>query len=437
MSSGKQRCTAGWSVALVLPGVFAAACVLTLPGGALGGDVGGDPGMLVDPNAVPLPAPAVAPAPKRPRMTPAPSPVPRPPVPAASQPAASQPAFTGPPPVVKVDEPTVDFGKLISPETINATLKLKNVGEGTLTIESVQPTCGCTVMSNWAKTVPPGGTWETTATVRLTGYSGRVSKPVIVHTNDPKMREIRYTITGEVQARFAFEPSRTFQFQRCPRDKATSTTIKIKNQLEKPVALKAASSDNKLFKADVREISPGREYELVVSTVPPVPDGFTQGKILIETDSKEEPRVEVSGFASVPPRLVLTPTMIPVPTPVAADTRRSLYLRNEGDTPVHIKEVKVSNPGILTEVNTMQDGKQYRINVTVPKGLTIPPMGVVITIITDDAAMPQFVAQVRSYAAPQVQVAPPTTRPAPAMPVPSAVRSVPSTQRASLGNQPR
>jgi hypothetical protein len=323
-----------------------------------------------------------------------------------TQPAVEAPVLTGPPPVVKIDEMTYDFGKLIGADAVTHTFKLKNVGEGPLTIESVQPQCGCTTTGVWAKTVPPGGTWELPISLRVAGAEGRLVKTITVRTNDPKLREFRYTITGECRARFAFKPWRQFQFGKCERDAVTTKTVTVTNQMDKPIVIKSATVDSKSFKVELRELKAGQEYEIDVSTVPPLNEGFTQGKVTLETDCKEEPKMEMWVFAQVPPRLALSPTLLNIASPSDQDSKRSLTFRNEGSTPVHVKEVVVSDPAIKSEVSATQDGKLYQIVLTIPKGISIPMTGRTITVVTDDEKMPKFTAQIRGY-----PVRAPTTRP--------------------------
>jgi len=172
-------------------------------------------------------------------------------------------------------------------------------------------------------------------------------------------------------------------------------------------------------------------------TVPPLNEGFTQGKVTIETDCKEQPTVEMFVYAMVPPRLTLNSTVVMVPNPLEEDARRSLTLRNEGETPVHVKQVLVGNPAIQSEVTPTEEGKLYQIWLTVPKGTTIPPTGQTVTILTDDEKMPTFVAQIRSYAA-----RPPTTaaayrRPttAPAVRLPTTRPAVPARSLRPAGAQ--
>lgn len=404
----RRFCEGGLLTGAVALGVIVGLGVTPILAAEPGGS-GGSGSVTVDPNKVPVASPPTTNSPQPNEGIKAPVRQPgmfRLPPPPTTQPT-SQPELTGPPPAVKVDELTYDFGKVMGLDSVAHTFKLKNTGEGTLTIASVQPQCGCTTAGNWAKTVAPGATWELPITLRVAGADGKLVKTITVRTNDPKMREFRYTLTGEVRARFTFKPMRHFQLGRCQRDSVTRSKITITDQLETPIVLKSATVDNKSFTAELREIKPGKEYEIEVATVPPLNEGFTQAKVTVETDCKEEPKFDMWIYAQVPPRLTLSPTVLAVPSPLLQDTKRSLTFRNEGETPVHVKEVTVSDPAVRSEINATEDGKLYQIWLMVPKGTSVPMTGQTITVVTDDAKMPKFTAQLRGYPA-----RPPTTGPA-------------------------
>jgi|GEM_PF-355354 len=401
------------------------------PAGARG-QAPGDEGMLIDPNAVPMgpggmatpPPRVVRPMPRSVGPTTRPSdarPVP-PAGPESLLPPMTQPA--GPLPEVKVDEPVYDFGKLLGVDSVSHTFRMRNVGEGELRIESVRPTCGCTVAGEWAKTCPPGGTWEVPITLRTAGYDGAVSKHIVVMTNDPRQRQVSYTIKGEIRPRFSIKPMRTVNIPGLQKSSVSSAKLTITNQLDKPVKFGTPQVSSPSFKVEMREVKEGREYELQVTTVPPLNDGTNHAQITIETDCEQEPKLTIPIYATVTPRLTLSPLVIPVPSPTIQDARRALMLRNSGEKPVTVKEVQVSVPQVKSEVTVAQEGKLYQIWLTIPKGTEIPSEGIGVTVVTDDAETPTFTAQIRGYKLPNTRPALVAPGPRPAAPAGAAGGSV-------------
>lgn len=57
----------------------------------------------------------------------------------------------------KFESDTFNFGKVIDGETVTTTYTVKNIGEGPLTINAVQPGCGCTTKEYTKEVIPAGG----------------------------------------------------------------------------------------------------------------------------------------------------------------------------------------------------------------------------------------------------------------------------------------
>jgi len=62
---------------------------------------------------------------------------------------------------------------------------VKNLGEDTLIIERVRPTCGCTAAPLKKSNLAPGEITEITSIFRLSGYKGATTKSIKVESNDP------------------------------------------------------------------------------------------------------------------------------------------------------------------------------------------------------------------------------------------------------------
>lgn len=77
--------------------------------------------------------------------------------------------------------------------------KFVNIGNDTLQITGVRPSCGCTA-SNYTKgPIAPGASGEIEATYNPAGRPGPFNKAITVNTNDPDNASITLIIKGEVQ----------------------------------------------------------------------------------------------------------------------------------------------------------------------------------------------------------------------------------------------
>jgi hypothetical protein len=208
-----------------------------------------------------------------------------------------------------------------------------------------------------------------------------------------------FLMEGEIQPRFNMTQSINFGTLR--QDTAVKKTITITSNGDEPAKLTGAKVDLPLLKVDLREIDPGRKYELDVETVPPLNMQSIRGKITLQTDLKEQPEVTAYAYAYVQPRIALMPQMVMVQQPLTQEFRRRLVLKAMEGVKVQIKEAKASNPQIAVTAEAVREGQEYSIWLVMQPGLTLAGTGETITITTDDAQMPTLTASVRSFVAPR------------------------------------
>ena len=105
-----------------------------------------------------------------------------------------------PEPVIKFDDLNYDFGAVKQGENLEHVFKFTNSGEGTLVINSVQPSCGCTgVVMDEKKEFAEGETGEIKITFNTQGRQGVNTKTVSVNTNDPEYPVITLTFKCTVE----------------------------------------------------------------------------------------------------------------------------------------------------------------------------------------------------------------------------------------------
>lgn len=101
---------------------------------------------------------------------------------------------------IEVDKETFDCGTVIEgkKEKIAAVFEIKNTGNIDLKLESVRPSCGCTVVE-YDTIIAPGKTGKIKPEVNLRGFSGKINKSVTVMSNADNNPTLRLNITAEIQ----------------------------------------------------------------------------------------------------------------------------------------------------------------------------------------------------------------------------------------------
>lgn len=90
------------------------------------------------------------------------------------------------------------FGQIEEGQLIEKEFTFKNVGKGDLIIRKIKASCGCTTVEPADRVIKAGQTSSFKASVRTTGFSGRIAKSITVITNDPITPNILVRMTGIV-----------------------------------------------------------------------------------------------------------------------------------------------------------------------------------------------------------------------------------------------
>jgi hypothetical protein len=104
------------------------------------------------------------------------------------------------PPRLAVEPTAFDFGRVRAGRRVDKELVLRNHGGRELQIASIATTCGCTVVSDHAKTVPAGGRTVLRVAFTAPSKAGRTVKSVLVKTNDPERPTVEVKLSAEVVA---------------------------------------------------------------------------------------------------------------------------------------------------------------------------------------------------------------------------------------------
>jgi hypothetical protein len=100
-------------------------------------------------------------------------------------------------PVMQIDTPTVDLGKIMQGDTIMHVYHFKNTGNMPLVVSNVNASCGCTTPSYSTAPVAPGERGFITVKFNSKGKEGKLNKTVTAYAN-PKPAENTVSFKIEV-----------------------------------------------------------------------------------------------------------------------------------------------------------------------------------------------------------------------------------------------
>jgi len=322
-------------------------------------------------------------------------------------------------PKLQFETPVYDFGKAKSGELVKHIFVFTNIGAATLDITAVRPGCGCTTTGEWTRKVEPGKTGSIPIQVNTANFNGPVTKVVSVDSNDKTQTPFTLQIKGTIWKPIDVNPQ--FAVLNIPADapSGASTIVRIVNNTDEPITLSAPESNNRSFVAEIKATQPGKEFQLTISALPPLPPGNTQGQITIKTSSTNAPVLTVTAWANVQPAITIGPTQIALPPgPLATKSIPSIRIENHGTNALQLTDAAVNAKDVDVQITESQPGRLYTATLTFPQGFEIAQgQQVEFTVKSNHPQYPVLKIPVTQMARPaQPPVVP--VKPSAALPIP-------------------
>jgi len=94
-------------------------------------------------------------------------------------------------------EQTKEYGKMTEGQKLEVSFRFKNTGDKPLIIESVRPSCGCTVADPPKEPIAPGGEGEIKGSFNSDGKEGEQHKTLYVtaNTKGGQTHELTFAVT--------------------------------------------------------------------------------------------------------------------------------------------------------------------------------------------------------------------------------------------------
>ncbi|MBU0719132.1 MAG: DUF1573 domain-containing protein, partial [Planctomycetes bacterium] len=168
--------------------------------------------------------------------------------------------------------------------------------------------------------IKPGEHDVVSVTLASRGRSGAVQKGIRVTTNDPDNKQITLTCTGNVISAFSGEAPKA-TFGRIKRDQGPQTkTIRLSAGDAGPIKPEVGTITQEGLTAEIREIDPGKVYDLDVTVGPPWPNGRLIANLDLKTGVAKAPEEKIRIDAQIVPRVQAAPDQFMVVQNASAGT---------------------------------------------------------------------------------------------------------------------
>jgi hypothetical protein len=188
---------------------------------------------------------------------------------------------------IAVDESTFQFGDRQTGEIVEHVFVISNIGDSTLKIEKVLPSCGCTIPDLVKREVPPGEQTELRVRLDLAMARGPQHRSIVVHSNDPTNSNLKLTLAGNAVTQLQLIPS-TLTLQDVPGQPPPNAVVRVMARYGLRLDLLELRTSGDHLEAESEVVKPGEEFNVRIACKRPLPVGTSRGWVHVLTDHPGE-----------------------------------------------------------------------------------------------------------------------------------------------------
>ncbi len=276
-------------------------------------------------------------------------------------------------PKIQFDAQLYDFGKVASGEVIQHTFIVSNAGDAQLIISAVRPSCGCTTAGQWSREIEPGKTGVIPVQIKSSFLRGTVEKQVTVTSNDKAQPNVVLRLRGTIWKPIEMNPAFAWLHLNPGGPSNASTVIRISNRSDAPLTLSAPQSADNHFTGTLKTVDAGKEFELTVATVPPMPAGNVTGSITIKTSMASVPVLTIPVTAISPrPAILVTPLRISLAGAAPGQPiTRTVSIQGTAPQQLTLSGASVNAKGVDVQIKELLPGRSYNLTLTFADGFQV------------------------------------------------------------------
>lgn len=312
-------------------------------------------------------------------------------------------------PIIQFDNAAYNFGKVNNGEFVTHTYFVTNAGDATLEITNVHPACGCTTTAPWTHEIPPGQSGSIPIKFNSSHFSGNVIKTIDVYSNAKNQPHAILHLTGAIWKPVVLTPQMATITASLDSSSPAMSSVRILNQSDQPLTLSDPVPSNKKFAAEIKTTRPGKEYQLVISALPPFAVGNTPGTISLKTSLSNMATLNVSVFLSVQPAVVVSPSRVSLGPCPDRWTTNYVFIHGNGTNLLSLSEPSCSDSRVTVSIRPIQPARSmFNLAIALPPNYQIPPsQHVTVTVKTSNPKFPLVTIPLHQFAKARFSSGPP------------------------------
>jgi hypothetical protein len=203
------------------------------------------------------------------------------------------------------DTLTGDFGTVKQGQIITQKFTVANKGDALLMIEKIQFSMPG-MKAKVKQEIPPGQSADMKIEWDTSRFTQQVKGQAMLFLNDKKQPKVVLTLTGTVTAPLDILPYPAVYLSQFAGERE-SRSVTIKNNQEHKFSITKLEPQGKNFSAGLKVLEPGKEYRIDVTVPPGTAIGRYREALILHTDDKAYPRLNIEMNILVKPDVFVTP----------------------------------------------------------------------------------------------------------------------------------
>lgn len=292
--------------------------------------------------------------------------------PAASGPASAAPVPVAEGPRIQFASLTYDFGRATGDALVPCVFTFTNTGTAPLQIHTVAPLCGCFRAGDWPRQLAPGQTGVIPIELNTRGYLGPFAKSIRVECNDPVRSNFFLQVKGYVWRPIEISPMQAV-LTLTDETPSNAVTVRLISHLDAPLVVSNLQFSAPGLAVELLTNQPGKEYHLLVKTLPPWPTNALRGRISLSTSTDLMPTVEVPVFVSFLPVVSATPSVIRLSgLPLTNELVYPIWIRSNGTNSIVVSDPTINAAGVDMQLREDEPGRRWSLTLRFPAGFDLP-----------------------------------------------------------------
>lgn len=289
-------------------------------------------------------------------------------------------------PKIFFEEQVYDFGKIYISESVTHKFIFKNLGKGELIISNVKSSCGCTAALVSKDILHKEEEGEVEVKFNSGHYVGKVTKSVMVNSNDPENSKYKLTITGEVIEEIRVNPKR-INFGIIKKGEYCTKNIEIKTVPELKIDIKKVESPNLYITITKDKIDENNSaYQVTISKYDYI--GKFSGIVFVYTSSSKQERIDVPFSGEIVGDITIYPEVLSFGSIKLGQDVKKTVIVNFINKDVKIEKIEAEPRNISYTISELNNISTKVIDVKLGKDITIGKITGSLKIYTNSTIQP-------------------------------------------------